>query len=61
MDKKLIYTIGIVLGVLMCLSSVVMFLMNIWIPDVRWGQTGIIMLFAGVIIVIASAASRDLS
>lgn len=41
------------------LAAVVMFLMNIWIPDIRWGQTGAVLGFTGFVTVFFSALIRD--
>ena len=48
MNKRLFLYVGSTLAVLLVVASVVMFLMNIWIPDNRWGQTGFILLCTGV-------------
>jgi ABC-type sulfate transport system permease subunit len=47
-NKKLLTTLCVVLAVLCGVASVVMFIMNIWIPDIRWAQTGGIFLTTGV-------------
>jgi len=57
-NTKLLATLGVVAGVLLMLVAVVMFLMNIWIPDVRWGQTGVVLGFTGFITALFSGLSR---
>lgn len=58
MSKKLYLIIGVVLAVLLAVTSVVMFIMNIWIPDIRWAQTGGILLTAGVVSGVAGGMSQ---
>jgi len=58
-NKRLLTTLGIVAGVLLMLAAVVMFLMNIWIPDIRWGQSGGVIGVTGFVTLFFSAMIRD--
>ena len=46
-------------AILLVAVSIPMYIMNIWIPDIRWAQTGGILMCCGIVVAVGAAAVKD--